>query len=70
MSRSEHHQILHEIVSLFETLAATLERAIEAFAHDDSGTVELGALHRAKDAAQRGVNITRNARDGIRSAFD
>jgi hypothetical protein len=70
MSSSEHHEILHEIVRLFEALAAKLEHAIEAFAQDDSGTVDLAALHRAKDAAQRGIHIVRNATDASRSAFD
>lgn len=70
MSSSEHHEILHEIVSLFEALTAKLEHAIEAFADDDSGTVNLAALHRARDAAQRGANIVRNATGEIKSAFD
>ena len=70
MSTSEHHAILHEIVSHFEALAMQIERAIEALAEDDSGTVNLAYLHRAKDAAQRGANIARNATSGIRTAFD
>jgi hypothetical protein len=35
-------------------MAAKLEHAIELLAEDDSGTVDLGALRRAKDGAQRG----------------
>lgn len=53
MSTSEHHAILHEIVSHFEALAIKIEHAINAFAEDDSGTVDLAALHRAKEVAQR-----------------
>lgn len=70
MSSSKHHEILHEIVRLFEALAAKLEHAIEAFAEDDSGTVNLAALHRAREVAQRGTNIVRNATGEIRTAFD
>lgn len=70
MSSSDHHEILHEIASLFEALASKLEHAIKAFAQDESGTVDLAALHRAREVAERGTRITRNARDGIRSAFD
>lgn len=70
MPAQNNHEILHEIVSLFEAVAAKLEHAIEEFAQDDSGAVNLAALHRAREVAQSGTNIVRNARDGIRSAFD
>lgn len=70
MSTSEHHNILREIVSHFEALAMRLDHAIEAFAQDESGAVDLTALHRAKDAAQRGANIARNATSETRRAFD
>lgn len=70
MSTSEHHAILHEIVSHFEALAIKIEHAINAFAEDDSGTVDLAALHRAKEIAQRGTNIARNAKSETRCAFD
>lgn len=70
MSSSDHHEILHEIVGLFEALAAKLEHAIEAFAQDDGGTINLAELHRAREVAQRGTNIVRNATGQMRSAFD
>jgi len=65
-----NHAILDEIVSLFETLATKLEHAIEAFAQHESGTVNLAALHQAKEVAQRGTNIVRRAKAEVRSAFD
>lgn len=70
MPTSEHHKILREIVSHFEALAMKLEHVIDALAQDDSGTVDLAALHRAKDAAERGTSLARNATSGIRRAFD
>ena len=36
----------------------------------ESGSFDLGALERAKDAAQRGANITRGATAEVRRAFD
>lgn len=41
MSASEHHAILQEIVSHFEALAIRIEHAIEVFAQDESGSVDL-----------------------------
>jgi hypothetical protein len=70
MSNSENPEILNEIVGLFEVLAAKVEHAIEGFAQDDSGTVNLAALHRAKEAARRGASMARTATDEMRSAFD
>jgi hypothetical protein len=70
MSGPGHHHLLHEVVKDFETTAAKLEHVIELLAADDSGTVDLGALHRAKDAAQRGASITRSATSQVRRAFD
>ena len=70
MHASEHHKILNDIVSQFEAVAAKIEHAIEAFAEDESGAVDLAALHRAKGAAQSGANITRNATSAVKRAFD
>ena len=61
MSTFEHHNILQEIADLFEALGTKIEHAIEAFPGDESGTVDLAALHRAKDATRRGTEIARNA---------
>lgn len=69
MSTLQHHDILREIVSHFEELAVRIEHAIEVFAQE-SGTVNLAALHRAKDAAQSGAALARNATSEIRRAFD
>ena len=70
MSASGHHTILQEIARDFEALGVLIERALVAFAHDDSGTVDLLALQRAKDAAQRGANTVRDAMSEVRRAFD
>src|SRR5690242_2263476 len=70
MTGSEHNKLLREIVADFEALAIRIEHAIEAFADDDSGTIDLAALHRARDLAQRGVTITRDATSEVRRAFD
>lgn len=70
MPASERHTILGEIVSHFEVLAERLEHAIETFADDDSGSVDLSALHRARDIAIKGANITRNASSDVRRPFD
>lgn len=70
MPTSERHKLLHDIVSHFEELMMQIEHAIEELAQDDSGSVDLSALHRAKDAAQRGINLARNATSEIRRAFD
>lgn len=47
-----------------------LQRVVIAFAQLDSGSFDLGALERAKDAAQRGANIARGATAEERRAFD
>jgi hypothetical protein len=70
MSGPEHHQLLGEIANHFEALAAKLEHAIELIAEDDSGTVDLSALHRAKASAERGATITRSSISKVRRAFD
>ena len=70
MSHSEHHPILSAIAINFESLAAKIEEAIELLATDDSGTVDLAALHRAKAAAERGATLTRGATSEVRRAFD
>lgn len=69
MSSSNYHELLHEIASVFEGLAAKLDHSIEAFAQNDD-PIDLTPLHRAREVAQRGTRIICNARDGIRSAFD
>ena len=70
MSGPEHDQILGEIALHFEALAAKLEHVIEALADDDSGTVDLAALHRAKAGAERAATMTRSATSEVRRAFD
>ena len=70
MSASEHHEILQEIVRGFEALDLLIDRMLVAFAQDHSGSVDLAALQRAKDAAQRGANLARGAGSGVRRAFD
>lgn len=70
MAPSEHHKILQEFVRDFEALGRLIERALVAFAQLDNGSFDLGALERAKDAAQRGANITRGATAEVRRAFD
>jgi hypothetical protein len=69
MSPSGHHTILQEIVRDFDALGELIERALFTFAHDDSGSVDLSALQRAKEAAQRGANTMRDAMSGVRRAF-
>ncbi|GAA3908840.1 hypothetical protein GCM10022276_28910 [Sphingomonas limnosediminicola] len=70
MSAPDHHKIMHEIVTHFETLAATIEHAIVAFADDERGIVNLAALQRAKDAAHSGAQQARNATSVMRRALD
>lgn len=70
MSGSDHHHLLRDIVTDFEAAAAKLEHAIELLAGDDSGAVDLSALHRAKDAARRGARTTLGAASPVRRAFD
>ena len=49
-----------DVIRLFETLAAVLERAINVFASDEDAFVDLAALERARDAARRGGSLARN----------
>ncbi len=69
MPASDHQQLLLKVVADFEALALRLDQALEDFADDDSGTVNLAALHRARDAACRGANLARDAFSGTRRAF-
>lgn len=69
MPASDHHQLLLQIVADFEALALRLEHTLEKLADDDSGTVDIAALNRARDAAWRGANLARNAFSGVRRAF-
>ena len=55
------HQILRVIVRDFEALGALLERTIETFAADDSGSLDVDALHRAKHAALHGAELARKS---------
>ena len=57
----EQQRIIREIVAAFEALVLDFERAIEALAHDDSGTGHIDALLRAKAAAMRGIEVARRA---------
>lgn len=70
MSMPEHHTILNDIVGTFEALASKIEHAIEEFAQDDSGAVDLAALHRARDAAVKGANIAGDAMSDLIRAID
>ena len=70
MSGSDHHHLLRDIVTDFEAAAAKLEHAIELLAEDDSGSIDLASLHRAKDAAQRAARATLGAASPVRRAFD
>ena len=67
---SDCHELLHDVASTFEALAAKLDRPIEALGPDESGTVDLAALARARDAARRGATFARNATSDVRRAFD
>lgn len=66
----ESNELLREIVRDFETLAAQLEHAIEVFAHDESGTFNLRALHRARGAAWRGAELSRNGQSNPRAPLE
>lgn len=70
MSSSGSLELLRQIVDDFEALALNVECAIEALARDDSGTVDLTALHRVRDAARRGAALARDASFEVRRAFD
>ena len=70
MSASEDHKLLQAIASHFDELDLMIERALVVFGQGDTGSVDLAALHRARDAAQRGANIARTAGSEARSAFD
>ena len=70
MSTTEHHTILNDIVGTFEALARKIEHAIEEFAQDDSGVIDLAALHRARDAAAKGAAIAGDAMSDLRRGID
>lgn len=70
MTEPEHHSVLREIVTDFETLAIRIEHAIETLAGDDSGSIDLSALQRVRDLARRGATIARDATSDVRRAFD
>ena len=55
----ESQRLLNQVLSDFQALTRHLEGAIETFAHDESGDVDLGALHRAREAASRGAKLAR-----------
>ena len=61
--------LLDDIVAQFDALAAKLQQSIELLSKDDSGTVELSALHRAKEAAESGASTSREATHPVRRAF-
>lgn len=67
---SDCHELLHEVARTFEALAMKLDGAIEALSGDDSGTVDLAALARARDAARRGATFARNATSDQSRAFE
>lgn len=67
---SDCHELLHDVASTFDALAAKLDQAIEALGADESGKVDLAGLARARDAAKRGATFARNATSGVRRAFD
>lgn len=67
---SDCHELLHDVASTFDALAMKLDRAIDALGADESGTVNLAALARARDAAKRGASFARNATSDVRRAFD
>jgi len=70
VSEPSHHKILREIAKDFEALTMLIERALIAFAHDESGSVDLAALQKARDAAQRGADAARGATSEVRRAFE
>ena len=53
------HSLLNQVLNDFQALTRELEGAIEAFARDDKEGVDLGPLHRARDAASRGAELAR-----------
>ena len=61
MTTSEHRRLWGQVASSFEALALHLERAAEAFAEDESGSADLAALLRAKEAARQGAAKARAA---------
>jgi hypothetical protein len=69
MPASDHHQMLLQIAADFDALALRLEHALDEFANDDSGTVDIAALNRAREAAFRGAKLARDAFSGLRRAF-
>lgn len=67
---SDCHELLHDVASTFDALAMKLDHAIEVLGGDESGTVNLAALARAREAAKRGATFARNATSDVRRAFD
>jgi hypothetical protein len=65
MSASDDGHLLHQIADQFEQLVKVIEDAIASCAEDD-----LAALNRAKDAANRGAELARNATSRIGRALD
>lgn len=70
VSELDHQILWSEIAQTFEALATKIEHASEAFADDESGTIDLAALNRAKDLAQRGASMARSQKANARRAFD
>ena len=69
-SDSSDHEILQQVARDFESLSAHLERALVAFAHDDSGAVDVAGLRRAKEAALNGAALAREALSNIEQSRD
>lgn len=69
-SDSSDHEILHQVARDFETLAEHLEKAIQMFADDDSGVVDVAGLRRAREAALNGATLAREALSSIRGNSD
>ena len=55
----ETDSILNQVLNDLQALTRQLEGAIEAFAHDERLGIDLGPLHRARDAASRGAKLVR-----------
>ncbi len=70
MAGLEHQHQLQDVVAHLEAAAAKLEHVIEHLASDDSGSVDLAALQRARESATRAANITLGASSPMRRAFD
>lgn len=66
MSESKHDVLWSKIEESFGTLATKIDNATEAFANDDSGSLDLASLNTARDLVQRGANMARSARASAR----